>query len=76
MIHNTMASMVGHRPVKQNYQSSRKRSKFNTAVGKTAKAAKKGYALSLVDGPVPIMDTLGFGIAVYETGVAWYEFFS
>lgn len=76
MIHNTMENMVGLRPVKQNYQNSRKRSKFNRAVGKTAKAVKKGYAISLLDGPVPVMDTIGFGIAVYETGVAWYEFFS
>jgi len=65
--------MVGHRPVKHNYNKS---SKFNIAVGKTAKAAKKGYAISLLDGPVPIMDSIGLGIAVYETGVAWYDFFS
>ena len=76
MIHNSMSNMVGLRPTKQNYQTSRKRSKFNTAVAKTAKAVKKGYAISTIDGPVPVMDTIGFGIAVYETGVAWYEFFS
>jgi len=41
----------------------------------TRKAVKMGLALSALDGPLPVMDTLAFvGVSVYTT-VLWRQFY-
>jgi len=37
----------------------------------TARAAGMGIALSAIDGPLPIMDTIGFGIFAGASVLAW-----
>ena len=46
------------------------------ATQKTARAVAAGIALSAIDGPLPFMDVVGFGVATTMTGLAWYEFFT
>ena len=42
----------------------------------TAEAIAKGYAISKVDGPLPIMDVIGITYAVFDAGSAWYGYFT
>jgi len=46
------------------------------AVQKTARAVSAGIALAAIDGPLPVMDVVGFGVAVTGSALAWYEFFT
>ena len=46
------------------------------ATMKTARAVASGIALSAIDGPLPFMDVVGFGVATTMAGLAWYEFFT
>ena len=46
------------------------------AVQKTIRAIQAGVALSAIDGPLPVMDVVGFGVAVTGSALAWYEFFT
>ena len=46
------------------------------ATQKTARAVASGIALSAIDGPLPFMDVVGFGVATTMAGLAWYEFFT
>ena len=43
---------------------------------KTARAVATGMALAALDGPLPIMDVVGFGVATGMAIHAWYEYFS
>ena len=43
---------------------------------KTARAISSGVALASMDGPLPIMDVVGFGVAVTGAALAWYDYFS
>ena len=40
----------------------------------TAEATAKGYAISQIDGPLPIMDGFGMAYAIFDAGSAWYEY--
>ena len=46
------------------------------AVNKTARAVTIGVTLAAMDGPLPIMDVVGFGVATGMAIHAWYEYFS
>ena len=46
------------------------------AVNKTARAVTIGVTLAAMDGPLPIMDVVGFGVASGMAIHAWYEYFS
>lgn len=46
-----------------------------TAVNKTARAAMVGIAISAIDGPLPVMDAVGFGVAVTMATLAWVDYF-
>ena len=43
---------------------------------KTARAIATGVAISAIDGPLPIMDVVGFGVATGMAIHAWYDYFS
>lgn len=45
------------------------------AVNKTGRAIALGMAIAAIDGPLPIADVIGFGIAVVGAGLAWWDFF-
>lgn len=47
---------------------------FAYAVGKTARAVQIGMAISAIDGPIPIADAVGLGVASALALKAWYEF--
>jgi len=46
------------------------------AVNKTARAIATGVTLAAMDGPLPVMDVVGFGVATGMAIHAWYEYFS
>jgi len=46
------------------------------AAQKTARAIATGATLAAMDGPLPIMDVVGFGVATGMAIHAWYEYFS
>jgi len=46
------------------------------AVNKTARAVTIGVSLAAMDGPLPVMDVVGFGVASGMAIHAWYEYFS
>lgn len=46
------------------------------AVNKTARAVTIGVTLAAMDGPLPVMDVVGFGVASGMAIHAWYEYFS
>ena len=49
---------------------------FYNAQKKTARAIASGIALSAIDGPLPFLDVVGFGIATTGAALAWYEYFT
>ena len=46
------------------------------ATQKTARAVAAGVALSAIDGPLPVMDVVGFGVTTTLAAIAWYDFFT
>ena len=50
--------------------------KAATAVNKTARAFATGVSLAAMDGPLPVMDVVGFTVASGMAIHAWYEYFS
>ena len=52
-----------------------KKMKNNPLVA-TGEAFFKAYMISKIDGPLPVMDTLGMGYAIYESSMAWYDYFT
>ena len=50
--------------------------KAQNVLTKTARAATTGMALAAMDGPLPVMDVVGFGVATGMAIHAWYEYFS
>ena len=46
------------------------------AVNKTARAVTMGVTLAAMDGPLPVMDVVGFTVASGMAIHAWYEYFS
>ena len=49
---------------------------LHDATRKTARAISAGVALAAMDGPLPVMDVVGFGVAATGAALAWYEFFT
>ena len=49
---------------------------LHDATRKTARAISAGVALAAMDGPLPVMDVVGFGVATTGAALAWYEFFT
>ena len=49
---------------------------LSDATQKTARAIASGVALSAIDGPLPFMDVVGFGVTTTLAALAWYEFFT
>ena len=49
---------------------------LHDATRKTARAISAGVALAAMDGPLPVMDVIGFGVATTGAALAWYEFFT
>ena len=47
-----------------------------SASKKTARAIASGVALASIDGPLPVMDVVGFGVAVTGAALAWYDYFN
>ena len=45
------------------------------AISKTRNAIAMGFAISQIDGPLPIADVVGFAFAVKSTVSAWWEVF-
>lgn len=50
--------------------------KLETASRRTARAVASGIALSAIDGPLPVMDVVGFGVTTTLAALAWYDYFS
>jgi len=46
------------------------------ATQKTGRAVAAGVALAAIDGPLPFMDVVGFGVTTTLAAIAWYEFFT
>jgi hypothetical protein len=49
---------------------------FYDAQRKTARAIAAGVALAAMDGPLPVMDVIGFGVATSQSALAWYDYFT
>jgi len=47
---------------------------FTIAMAKTGKAGMQGALIAMIDGPIPIMDIVGFAWASYKTAEAWQEY--
>lgn len=45
-------------------------------IAKTIRNIELGMALASVDGPLPVMDVVGFGVATSLTIYDWYTFFN
>lgn len=58
------------------FPSTEKAGQFGIAVQKTYKAAAAGLAISAIDGPIPVMDIVGFGVTTGMSLIAWIEYFS
>ena len=50
--------------------------KLAKALNRTAKAAVTGAYLSTLDGPLPVMDVVGLGVASLMATIAWVDYFS
>ena len=46
------------------------------ATQKTGRAVAAGVALAAIDGPLPFMDVVGFGVTTTLAAMAWYDFFT
>jgi hypothetical protein len=49
---------------------------FFEAQQKTGRAIAAGIALAAIDGPLPVMDVIGFGVATTGAALAWYDYFT
>ena len=45
------------------------------AINRTAKAFASGASIAAMDGPIPILDMVGFGVAVGGATLAWVDLF-
>ena len=48
---------------------------FGIAVNKTGRALVVGAAISALDGPIPVMDFVGLGVAIGMATLAWVDYF-
>jgi hypothetical protein len=58
------------------FPTKEKASQFGTATEKTARAVSAGMAIAALDGPIPVLDIIGFGLTTGMSLMAWYEYFS
>lgn len=42
----------------------------------TGEAFFKAYMISKIDGPLPIADAVGLAYAIFDSSMAWYEYFT
>lgn len=49
-------------------------SEFERAATKTTRAIIAGATIAAMDGPLPILDVLGFGVAVTGAAIAWIDY--
>jgi hypothetical protein len=45
------------------------------AINRTGRAIATGAAIAAMDGPIPILDMVGFGVAVGGATLAWFDLF-
>ena len=45
------------------------------AINRTARAAAQGAAIAAMDGPIPILDMVGLGVAITGATLAWFDLF-
>jgi hypothetical protein len=64
------------RDPQDNHMSADDAGDLGVAVAKTNRAIILGAAISAMDGPLPVMDVVGFSIAAVTAGLAWYDYFS
>jgi len=50
--------------------------KLAKAINRTTKAAIVGIGLAAIDGPLPVMDVVGLGVASLMATIAWVDYFS
>jgi len=50
-------------------------SELERAITKTTRSIVAGASLAAMDGPLPFLDVLGFGVGVVGTGLAWIDYF-
>ena len=58
------------------FPTKEKASQFSIASQNTAKAIGAGMAIAALDGPIPVLDIIGFGLTTGMTLMAWIEYFS
>ena len=74
-IHTAQVSSPDRDP-QHNHMSADDAGDLGVAVAKTNRAIILGAAIAAIDGPVPVMDVVGFSIAAVTAGLAWYDYFS
>jgi ribonuclease PH len=62
--------------LEQNQRKLDQDAKLAKAFNRTAKAALVGATLAAMDGPIPIMDAVGLGVATGMATIAWIDYFS
>jgi len=50
-------------------------SELERAITKTTRSILAGATLAAMDGPLPVLDVLGFGVGVVGTTLAWIDYF-
>ena len=45
------------------------------AINRTGRAIATGASIAAMDGPIPILDMVGFGVAVGGATLAWFDLF-
>ena len=62
--------------LEQNQSKLDQDAKLAKAINRTTKAALVGIGLSAIDGPLPVMDVVGLGVASLMATIAWVDYFS
>jgi hypothetical protein len=62
--------------LEQNQRKLDQDAKLAKAINRTTKAAIVGIGLSAIDGPLPVMDVVGLGVASLMATIAWVDYFS
>lgn len=62
--------------MEQDQRKSEQNLKLAKAINRTTKAAIVGIGLSAIDGPLPVMDVVGLGVASTMATIAWIDYFS
>ena len=62
--------------MEQNRRKLDQDAKLAKAINRTTKAALVGIGLSAIDGPLPVMDVVGLGVASLMATIAWVDYFS